>query len=40
MMSDCGLLLELGSAHCWEQCELVIYVLSGQACPKDIVVTQ
>jgi len=32
VMSDCGLLLELGSSHCRGRCELFIISSSGQAC--------
>jgi hypothetical protein len=32
VMSDCGLLLELGSFHLQGQCELLIISSSGQAC--------
>jgi len=32
VMSDCGLLLELGSSHCWGQCELFIISSSGRVC--------
>jgi hypothetical protein len=31
-MSDCGLLLELGSFHCRGQCEFFIVKSSGQVC--------